>query len=328
MKSPFTGKDMIVVTEIREMTFRKEQFNLIFHAYKCVDTGDQFEDEKFAELNYNQVINQYRVKHRIPFPEQIRSIRERYALSAAKMSEVLGMGPNTWSNYESGEVPSKSHGNLIQMISETASFKKYVESYCELEEKDRFKILKKLENLPTQGCYCNDKLSRFEKLPDITTGFKPFDKEKTKQIVLFFAENQQPYKTKINKLLWYADNYQFKNTAQSISGMSYRAISYGPVPEHYEVLFDVLEDMEIIEKDWTLTDNGPIEKIIAAQNQKFDSSIFTPSELETLGYIAEKFKNTSASEIVDISHHELAWKENIDAKRIISFQYAFQLETI
>lgn len=328
MKSPFTGKEMILVKEWREMTYRKEKFQVLFHSYRCEDTGEQFEDESQAILNYNQFINQYRVAHRIPFPEQIKSIREKYNLSAAKMSEVLGMGPNTWSNYESGEVPSKVHANLIQMISDTASFRKYVESYCELEEKERSKILKKLENLPTDGCHCNDQLSRFEKQPDITTGFKPFDKEKVKQIVLFFAENQQPFKTKMNKLLWYTDNYQFKNTAQSISGMSYRAIPYGPVPEHYEVLFDVLQEMEIIDKDWTLTENGPIERIIPAQNQKFNSSIFTPSELKTLEYIAEKFKNTSASEIVDISHLELAWKENIDGKRLISFQYAFQLETI
>ncbi|MDA3927782.1 MAG: type II toxin-antitoxin system MqsA family antitoxin, partial [Prolixibacteraceae bacterium] len=107
MKSPYTGNETIVVSEVREMTFRKEQFNLIFHAYKCVDTGKQFEDESFAELNYNQVINQYRAKYCIPFPEQIIAIRRKYDLSAAKMSEVLGMGANTWSNYENGEVPSK-----------------------------------------------------------------------------------------------------------------------------------------------------------------------------------------------------------------------------
>ena len=96
MKSPFTGKEMILVKEWREMTYRKEKFQVLFHSYQCEDTGEQFEDESQAILNYNQFINQYRVAHRIPFPEQIKSIREKYNLSAAKMSEVLGMGPNTW----------------------------------------------------------------------------------------------------------------------------------------------------------------------------------------------------------------------------------------
>lgn len=62
MKSPFTDKDMRIVKEWRTMKFRKKEFQVLFHAYKCFDTGEQFEDEKFAELNYNQLINQYRLK--------------------------------------------------------------------------------------------------------------------------------------------------------------------------------------------------------------------------------------------------------------------------
>jgi len=69
MKSPFTGKDMKVAKEWREMNFRKETFPVMFHYFICEDTGEQFEDELFSALNYNQVVNQYRVRHNIPFPE-------------------------------------------------------------------------------------------------------------------------------------------------------------------------------------------------------------------------------------------------------------------
>ena len=31
-------------------------FQVLFHSYKCEDTGEQFEDELFAQLNYNQVV--------------------------------------------------------------------------------------------------------------------------------------------------------------------------------------------------------------------------------------------------------------------------------
>ncbi len=63
--------------------------SLSHHFQKCENTGKHFENEAFDKLNYNQLVNQYRVKYSIPFPEQIIKIREKYNLSAAKMSEIL-----------------------------------------------------------------------------------------------------------------------------------------------------------------------------------------------------------------------------------------------
>lgn len=74
MKSPFTGKEMSVQKEWRTMSFREEEFEVLFHSYKCEDTGDQFEDEVFAQLNYDQIVNQYRAKHGIPLTELLGKI--------------------------------------------------------------------------------------------------------------------------------------------------------------------------------------------------------------------------------------------------------------
>src|SRR3989304_8867898 len=115
MKSPFTGKEMSTQKEWRTMYFRKEEFNVLFHTYKCEDTGEQFEDDAFAQLNFNQLVNQYRAKHAIPFPEQIVAIRKKYNLSAVKMSDILGFGTNSYRQYEAGEVPSQSNARLIQL---------------------------------------------------------------------------------------------------------------------------------------------------------------------------------------------------------------------
>jgi putative zinc finger/helix-turn-helix YgiT family protein len=328
MKSPFTGKDMIVVTELREMTFRKEQFNLIFHAYKCVDTGDQFEDEKFAELNYNQVINQYRAKHHIPFPEQIAAIRKKYDLSAAKISEVLGMGPNTWASYESGEVPSKVHANLIQMIDSPDTFKQLISKNGELAEKDRLRILKKIELLAQPECVCDDELKRFATEPNIYNGYKVFSSNKTSQMVLFYAQTLKPYKTKMNKLLFYSDFAHFRENGQSISGLKYVAIPYGPVPDGYEMLYGILSNERIINLDLSMTELDEITQILPAFDMKYNPLVFSSTEIKAMEYIAEKFKNINSKEIVEISHKEPAWIENIEGNKPISFEYAFRLETI
>ncbi|MDP3443618.1 MAG: DUF4065 domain-containing protein, partial [Ignavibacteria bacterium] len=268
------------------------------------------------------------VRHNIPFPEQIKAIREKYELSAKKISELLGFGTNTWRNYEDGEVPSRANANLIQMISKPESFEEYILKYSGLEEKEIEKVLKPVQNLKTDTCFCNDQFYRFNCQPDITTGLKAFDRKKTEQIITFFAGRLQPFKTKLNKLLFYTDFAHFRNIGQSITGLRYNAIQYGPVPLNYDILFGSLADLDIIDIEYDMTPFGEIEKILPNPQYKFDASLFTPTELEVMEYIADTFKNTSATEIAEISHREPAWIENINNKRIIPFSYAFRLETL
>src|SRR5690606_19286399 len=100
-------------------------------------------------------------------------------------------------------------------ISDSENFKDYIEKFSELEEKEREKILLQLKKLEVNLCCCNDLLLRFQSIPDITNGFKAFDKEKTINVILFFAEHLKPYKTKLNKLLFYSDFAFFRQYAQS-----------------------------------------------------------------------------------------------------------------
>lgn len=328
MKSPLTGKEMKVAQEWREMTFRKESFPVMFHYHVCEDTGEQFEDEHFSTLNYNQVVNQYRVRHHIPFPEQIKEIRLKYDLSASRISDILGMGANSWRNYEGGEVPSTAIASLIHAMSKPENFVQQIQLYSGLPEKEQEKILKPVQKLITGSCYCADPLYRFNNQPDITTGFKAFDRIKTEQVISFFAEHLQPFKTKLNKLLFYTDFAHFRNIGQSITGLRYNAIQFGPVPCNYDVLFGTLADLDIIDIEYDMTPFGEIERILPNPQYQFDASLFLPSEIETMEYIAKIFKDTTANDIADISHREAAWKDNIEGKKIIPYHYAFVLETV
>ncbi len=55
MKSPITGKEMLLSKEKRIMQFRKESIEIDFHFYKCVDSGEQFTTTALDELNINQL---------------------------------------------------------------------------------------------------------------------------------------------------------------------------------------------------------------------------------------------------------------------------------
>ena len=328
MKSPLTGNEMTLLKEWRTMEYRKEKFEVMFHFYRCVDTGEQFEDEQYSQLNFNQVVNQYRVRHHIPFPEQIQKIRSKYELSASKMSEILGLGVNSWRNYEGGEVPSTAIANLVHVMAKPENFVQQIQLYSNLADKEKEKIIKHVQKLLTGLCYCADPLYQFNNQPDITTGFKAFDRIKTEQIISFFAERLQPFKTKLNKLLFYTDFAHFRNIGQSITGLRYNAIQFGPVPYNYDILFGTLADLDIVDIEYAMTPNGEVERILPNPNYHFDASLFLPSELESMEYVSKIFKDTTASEIADISHKEPAWTENINGKKLIPFHYAFRLETV
>ena len=253
MKSPFTDKEMSIVKEWRTLSFRKDEFNVLFHSYKCEDTGERFEDDTFAQLNYNQLVNQYRVKYSIPFPEQISSIREKYNLSAAKISEILGFGTNGYRQYEGGEVPSQSNAKLIQLADDPHEFKKLVNYCTTLDQKSIEKTHKTIDNLLEE-----QKKNKFEKQlenyffdachPTNLTGFKSPDFKKFSEMIVYFTIKLEPWKTKLNKLLFYADFSMYKQSGFSMSGVQYRAISMGPVPVNFNSIFEYLANKEELEK--------------------------------------------------------------------------------
>ena len=61
MKSPITGKEMVLIKENRNLSFRKEELEVVYHHYKCEDSGEFFTTTELDEINLNQLYNQYRV---------------------------------------------------------------------------------------------------------------------------------------------------------------------------------------------------------------------------------------------------------------------------
>jgi putative zinc finger/helix-turn-helix YgiT family protein len=328
MKSPFTGKEMTIVNELRSMTFRKESFNVLMHFYKCEDTGEQFEDEKLSQLNYNLLLNQYREKYNIPFPEEIQNIRKQYKLSASKMSEILGFGINSYRQYENGEVPSQSNAKLIRLANDPHELRKLV-NLTKLEKND--KILQQIDKLLIE-----QRQNKLEKhllhyffntsTPSSITGYKTPKLEKFAEMLVFFAERLQPFKTKMNKLLFYADFAMHKQSAFSISGIRYKAIPMGPVPNNYNSLYEYLANQDTFDiHSKQFSDGGTGEQFILKSNRTFNEALFTTEEINILHLVAERFKNTSTQEIIDISHQEEGWKQNKDTKNFIDYKYAFDL---
>ncbi len=334
MKSPITNKEMILTKERRLMDFRKETFEIVFHAYKCEDSGEQFSSTALDEVNMNQVFNQYRDKFNIPFPDEIYRIREKYGLSAAKMSEMLGFGVNSYRQYEAGEIPSSANAKLIQLIDDPKKFIDMVELCSTLDEKLKVKYIQKaqllIEERKRNIFNLNFKAYLLgNHLADIYSGYRNPNFEKFTEMVVYFSEKVQPYKTKMNKLLFYADFLMFKQSCFSISGVRYKAIDRGPVPNNFQSIFEFLANQNEIDIFSTEFPQGYTgEQFQARKDRPFNANLFSEAELEVLEKVGTVFKSKITNDIIELSHLEEAWKKNNKDKSVISYEYAFELNQI
>ena len=332
MNSPFTGKSMSLHTEVQTLNFRKEEFTVRQQFYRCEDTGERLTTTELDEINLSLVYNSYRAKHHIPTPEEIKETREKYGVSASKMGEILGFGQNSYGLYERGEIPSLANAKLLKLAADLESFQRLVLDWETDEQKQKNTLLQKIDRLIQEEHSNPDLLEVYltgERRMSELTGFRKPNLAKLKEMVIFFAHRVPSYKTKMNKLLFYADFGFFKNFGISISGHPYKAIPYGPVPNMYETIFENLAETGCIDILFESGESGSKrEKLIGKTDRPFNADLFSKEEISCLEKIAEKFKDTSASELVQISHLEKGWIENEPGKNLISYEFALDLKAV
>ncbi len=337
MKSPYTGKEMKLEKEPREIVFRKETYIVMFHFWKDDETGQQFTSTALDEINLGQAYNQFRSRHNLPFPDDIQEIRSQYGLSASKMSEILGFGINVYRQYEAGEVPSESNARLIQVARDAQQFKRLVELCGSLDEKLLDKLLPRIDHLiqsqqeaiisPTYETYLVG-----SPRPDEYSGYRKPNIKRFSAMVTLFSNALNPWKTKLNKLLFYADFVHFSKTCTSISGMRYDAIKMGPVPHNFQGLYQLLAEQQAIEIEYIEYENGSMGERFWPVDTSMDlvAEVLTADELVTIQTVIDHFGALSNQQIIFESHLEQAWKDNVDliAPGISYLKYAFALRNL
>jgi len=132
--------------------------------------------------------------------------------------------------------------------------------------------------------------------------------EKFKQMYLYilskFKKNGLP-KTKLAKLLYFADFRHFYNTLESMSGVLYRCKDYGPLADPF---LDLTEDMyESGEIQIDCLSGGA--NTISIKSMTFNNSydLLSKEELDEIDDICEKWKNIDTKQIVNYTHHQKPW---------------------
>jgi len=160
---------------------------------------------------------------------------------------------------------------------------------------------------------------------DLTSGFKEYDLEKLKNMILYLVKRLDGVlKVKLNKLLWYCDFLHFKETSVSITGSQYIRLKYGPVPNNYERIIGIMQP-ELLDKDEIPfnTEEGIVGEQFTALVEP-DESLFSEEEIKVMNFVADTFREYTSTEIMNKSHQEIAYIKCEDGD-IISYEYAKEL---
>jgi uncharacterized phage-associated protein len=151
---------------------------------------------------------------------------------------------------------------------------------------------------------------------NVFTGNRVFSLEKMAAMISHLAAaTTDLYKTKLNKLLFYADFANYISYGHSISGSRYVHLPYGPVPDGYEETLDTLNHYGVID---VLKQNSA--DLICLGDNSADRFL-TDEETATLDWVVQNYGSMSASQLTEISHREKAYK-NTKTGEEIAYEYA------
>jgi transcriptional regulator with XRE-family HTH domain len=163
---------------------------------------------------------------------------------------------------------------------------------------------------------------------ELLTGILP-DYDKYRQMILAFLRKAKGNgatlkKTKLAKLLYFADFTWYFNHLQSMSGLAYRKIEYGPVPDAY---FRILDEMD--EQSRLTVQKKEVEgKTMYEISETFISEIeqlnlLSNEELILIDTIWDKWKNANTNQIVQYTHNQFPYK-NVEIDQIIPYELILQ----
>ena len=204
------------------------------------------------------------------YMEKIKEFRLKKKLSQEEVAKVLGISRPTYNAIESGR------------------------QKLDIEE------AQKLAKLFSIG------------VDELLSGVIP-DIEKYKHMILTYlrmnlSKDGKIPKTKLAKLLYLADFAWFYEHLESMSGMQYRKIAYGPVPDTFFRALDELQESGKIDIEHKSTDDKDmflVRELGTNKNEKIET--LSKEESALMKKIADKWKDKNTSEIVNFTHNQLPY---------------------
>ncbi len=96
--------------------FKKEPVNFRAEYYYCDRAEEYYADEAMMKQNDIRMKDTYRESQGLLTSEEIRRIREKYAMSQRDFCILLGWGEKTMTRYEGHQVQDRAHDIILKKL--------------------------------------------------------------------------------------------------------------------------------------------------------------------------------------------------------------------
>lgn len=319
-------RDVESVNTKENVMVRGENIEVPVKYFKCLTCGGEFDDPKAEYDPLEKAYTEYRTRHGMIQPVDIKGFRKNHGLTQNELGKLLGWGPVTVNRYENGALQDDAHNKELRLAMEPRNLIRLIEETPDaLSNSKRLRLLKELQIEEDEAFsferVLEERFGRYD--ADEMSGYKKLNVTKIFNAILFFCRGGD-FKTKVNKLLFYADFKHFKEYTTSITGVRYVHLPLGPVPDNYEHFFAALIGEGSLEiEECPCPPDFVAEKLVTVEAS--DLSLFSDSEIRILAVIKEHFNAYSATKIKDVSHDEQGYKKTSVGQRI-SYEYADALQ--
>jgi len=318
-------EDVILIEGKEFVIVRSEKIEVNAKYLKCLACDEEFNSPTIKERSLREAYVEYRRRHSMVQPGEIKAFREKYGLTQHEFSALIGFGSITLSRYENGAMQDGAHDKALRLAMEPRNLLVLLKHETKaISEEKRKRLIDELENQTKISNsierILEELLNNYE--PNIFSGYQRMDFNKFINAILFFCQNGK-YKTVLNKLLFYLDFKYFKENSISVTGSRYIHMQYGPVPDRYEYIFAYL-----IYNGYLRHEEVPVGQYIGerlSSKKSYDISLFSSNEKKILNHVMNYFSHFGSKRIHDFSSKEKAYTETPE-EQFISYKFAENLQ--
>lgn len=332
---PFCEKEHLLEKRTRKNKVKiKEDLIEYDEVYLLCPETDEEENEfvtaKMMDENLIKARDNYRRKHGLLTSTEIKEIREKYKITQAEFSFLLGLGEITVTRYETKLIQDATYDKLMRLVSDNAMLAlEYLESNKEkFKNKERYSVIENnikhvilkytFEYLNIQEIEA--KYVDYQK-ESIENGYQLLNIEKVEELIYYIAlKCCNLYKVKLMKILWYIDNEYFKKFCKSLSGLVYTHQKLGALPIAYDELIK-LPSIKVEEEVNEYNGDYYTGYHILPNKEYKSKNILSVEAKNICNKIIKKFNNFSTKDIVNYMHKEKAYTDT-KTNEVIDFSYA------
>jgi putative zinc finger/helix-turn-helix YgiT family protein len=284
------------VEVIEQETYKGVDLEFTATCEYCSNTDEYLETEDMIRANSLAVKDAYRRKVGLLTSSDIIGIREKYGISQKDFSDILDWGKATITRYENHQVQDRAHDDILRKINTDPKWlldminrargrlsPKAYSKYCR-EANEQYSQKKSQYLIDAIHAIYAD----FSE--ETATGFTKLNLDKVIEVLNYLANKVSAlHKVKLIQMLWHADVMHFKRHGKSITGLAYRSLQMGAVPEGFEqimlldgVSFDTVLRDENIEYGFRPAPGFAVRNLSEAEIETIDQVISEFGDLSTM----------------------------------------------